>query len=222
MNDIFSLPPWDTLIIFKQLSLQFKDDPLPDYVNYIAAGTSAYEEAIRQRWLEFKRDPTKENAKKYVDSLVEFSRTHWRDYMMDVLGVEDLTPAHEAALEEALNEHHEYLLHSLLPDLIKAIEAGATDFNNFDYRAIFLYAGALWSFGFLATIMFDGLQPRDAADIFLFVGPNDENTCEGERGCKQYVGKAYTVAEILVDQIIPGRLRCRTSCRHILIPVVSA
>lgn len=218
------LPPWSTLLIFKGLSQQLKEDyPLPDYVTRIAAGTSSYEEVIRELWERFKQEPTLANARKFIADLIKYSATYWLDYLADVLNInpDNLSDAQIEHLKNALEEHHGFLQNSLLPDLIKAIGDGIANFSNMDYRVIFLYAGAIWSFGFLSTILFDGLQPRDAGDIFLFLGPNDENTCEGERGCKQYVGKAYTVAEIVMDDIIPGHLRCRTSCRHILIPVVS-
>lgn len=224
-DDLFKQAPWTTLQIMEELSQQLKENnPLPGYVSRIAAGTSGYEDVLRAEWEKFKKEPTEDNAKAFIAFMLDFTNDYWRSYLADVLGVtpEQLTPQQLQLYNESLAEHQDYLQTSLLPDIIKAIKAGVTDFNNFDYRVIFLYAGALWSLGFLATVMFDGLQIRDLADFFIFLGPNDENTCEGERGCKQHVGKVYTVAEILAKQIIPGRLRCLTSCRHILIPVVSS
>lgn len=225
MNDLFALPPWDTLQIFNQLSIRLKQEhPLPQYTAAIASGTSNYEQYIREQWELFKLDPTPENANKFIESIVAYSTLYWKDYMADVLGVDvdRLSNAQLDKLQEELDIHHGYLRDSLYPDLLKAIASGTDSFNNFDYRVIFLYAGALWSFGFLSTIMFDGLELRDGADMFLFLGPDDENTCTGERGCKQHVNNAYTVVEILAQTIIPGYLRCGKSCRHILIPVVSA
>lgn len=224
MDDLFNLAPWDTLQIFNQMAVRLKQEyPLPAYTTKIATGTSSYEQYIREQWEAFKLDPTQENASKFIEILIAYSTGYWKDYMADVLGVDvhRLSDAQLDQLQEELDKHHHYLRNSLLPDLVKAIASGTDNFNNFDYRVIFLYAGALWSFGFLSTISFDGLQPRDAADMFIFLGPDDENTCTGERGCKQHVNKLYTVAEIIYDSIIPGRLRCLTSCRHILIPVVS-
>lgn len=224
MDELFSLAPWDTLQIFNQMALRLKQEyPLPAYTTRIATGTADYEQYIRKLWNEFKLEPTQQNAENFINALVEYSTMYWKDYMANVLGVDvnKLSAAQLEKLQEELDKHHYYLRNSLLPDLIKAIAAGTDNFNNFDYRVIFLYSGALWSFGFLSTIAFDGLQPRDAADMFIFLGPDDENTCTGERGCKQHVGKIYTVAEILVDRLWPGSFRCLTSCRHILIPVAS-
>lgn len=211
--------------LFEQLSQQLKQEsPIPDYVSTIAAGTSGYEEVIRQEWEKFKKDPTEEHAKAFIAFLTAFTTDYWRNYLADVLGLtpEQLSPEQLLMYNDQLAEHHDYLANRLLPDIIKAIKDGAKDFSNFDYRVIFLYAGALWSLGFLATVTFDGIQARDLADIFMFIGPDDANTCDGERGCRKHVGKAYTVAEILAGDIIPGHLRCLTSCRHILIPVISA
>lgn len=216
--------PWNSLIVFKELSRQLKQKhPLPDYTTKIAEGTADYEAYIRIEWQHFKENPTIENAQNFISALINYVENHWQEYMADVLGIDsdDLSLAQLDLLKTEADKHIQYMKTSLLPDLLHAIKIGLSNFNEFDYRVIFLYAGALWSFGFLATIMFDGLQPRDAGDIFLFLGPDDDATCTGDRGCKQHVNKAYTVAEILVDDIIPGRLKCLTSCRHILIPVVS-
>lgn len=224
-DDLFSQAPWTTLQLFEQLAQQLKEDnPLPPYVSAIAAGTSTYEDVIRTEWEKFKKDPTEDNARALIAFLMDFTNDYWRSYMADVLGIspEQLTPRQIQEYNSSLAEHQDYLKESLLPDLIKAIKAGVTDFSNFDYRVIFLYAGALWSFGFLASVLFDGTDLRDLADFFMFVGPNDDATCEGERGCKQHVNKVYTVAEILARHIIPGKLRCLTSCRHILIPIASS
>lgn len=224
MSDPLTSTPWNAIHALEQLAVRLKQaPPIPDYVTRIAAGTSSYEEVIRVEWEKFKADPTEDHAKAFVNFLKEFTDVYWKDYLADVLGVdsEDLTSEELDLYQQELTEHQYYLVSSLLPDLIKAIREGLANFSNFDYRVIFLYAGALWSFGFLGTVMFDGLEARDLADVFIFLGPDDGATCEGERGCKQHVGQMYTVAEILARQIIPGKLKCRTSCRHILIPIIS-
>jgi hypothetical protein len=223
-DDLFAGKPWDTLIIFKELSEQLKQKyPLPAYTTRIATATSEYENFIRVRWEEFKLNPTEANAEKFIKAVIKYVQDNWQLYMADILGVDsnDLTQAQLDMLKSKVDEHIGYLSTSLLPDLIKAVRDGLDDFSKFDYRAIFLYAGALWSFGFLASVTFDGLQPRDAGDLFIFLGPDDENTCTGPRGCKQHVGKTYILAEIISGIIIPGYFRCLTSCRHILIPIVS-
>lgn len=223
-NEIFDQTPWSTLILFESLSQQLKEThPLPDYVSRIANGTADYETQIRIYWDKFKSNPSIANAKLFIEALVEYAKSSWKEFMADVLGVDsdDLSLAQLDLLERKITEHIDFMSKSLLPDILHAIEMGLDDFSSFDYRVIFLYAGALWSFGFLATIMFDGVELRDAGDLFMFLGPDDDATCEGPRGCKQHVGQTYTVAEILAFEIIPGRLKCLTSCRHILIPFMS-
>lgn len=196
-----------------------QDDKLPDYILALTKGTLAYEQAIKAAWIDFKRNPTEANATKFAEFLKTYSGRHWPEVVKAVLGVPELSPQQQKMLEDALGEHHEYVMTSLLPDVLKA--ASADNLNAMDHRAIFLYAGALWSFGLLATVMFDGLEVRDLADLFLFAGPNDDATCRGERGCEQYAGKVFTVAQILAENIIPGRLRCVTNCRHMLLPIAS-
>jgi len=78
----------------------------------------------------------------------------------------------------------------------------------------------LWGFGMLSTIVFDGIQLRDALSLFMFSGPNDERTCTGPRGCAQHVGQVYTVAQILLYDIIPGHMKCGGNCRHMLFPIL--
>lgn len=219
---LFSIAPWHTLSIFKDASVAIKQEhPLPISIENIALGVAAYEGFIRQLWDEFKRSPSKANARRFIKLVVDTTGGRWRDFMQDILAIDGLSEAQQTLLKTEIDKHINYLRTSLLPDLIKALENGRTDFENFDYRVIFLYAGALWSFGFLSTVSFDGLQPRDAADLFIFIGPDDENTCDGPRGCRQHVNKVYTASELLLGGIIPGSLRCLTSCRHITLPVAS-
>jgi len=192
---------------------------VPSFITALSKGTAKYEQAIREAWEAFKRDPSEANAHNFIQYVIGVSSDLWPAVMMEILNVPDLSPDQKMKLEEELTTHHNYLTTSLLPDVIKGIQLGNLD--SLDYRTIFLYAGALWAFGSLATVMFDGLSLRDLGDLFLFVGPNDEATCTGEHGCQQHVGKAYTVAEILARNIIPGHLRCITNCRHMLLPIAS-
>lgn len=194
---------------------------MPISVEAIALGVAGYEAFIRELWVEFKRNPSKSSARRFVKLVVDTTGGRWSDFMRDVLGIDGLPETHAALLKDEVGKHVTYLRTSLLPDLLKALDNGQTDFDNLDYRVIFLYAGALWSFGFLSTVTFDGIEARDAADLFIFAGPNDDNTCDGPRGCRQHVNQVYTVAQILTGGVIPGALRCLTSCRHIVVPVAS-
>lgn len=221
-EDLFKIQPWKTIEVFKQLSEQLKATvPISETNLKITQYTTIYEDKLRELWEAFKKDPAKQKARELADFMKEHSAEIWAASALSILGLSQLTPQQQDLLDRQIAEHHDYIENSLLPDLLKAIAKGVTDFSNFDYRVIFLYAGALWAFGSLISVTFDGVNLRDAADLFLFAGPNDENTCEGERGCKQFANNIYTVAEILARQIIPGRLRCGTSCRHMLIPIAS-
>lgn len=216
------LQPWKLVLSFKESALTLKEElPLPNYVVRLSEGVANYETVLRSLWEDFKNNPTQSNARALANFMKENSDKIWLETTLDILGIDELSEQQERILRENLDTHHSYIENSLYPDLIKAIVDGREDFSNFDYRLIFLYAGALWSFGFLATVMFDSLELRDLADLFIFLGPRDEGTCRGERGCFQHVGKIYTVLEILEKQIIPGYLSCLTSCRHMLIPVAS-
>ena len=215
--------PWKAALILKHLSLQLKQElPLPDYVVRISEGTSNYEEQLRRLWSQFKEKPNKTNAKKLAKFIKEKSDEIWREETLKILGVNELSEEQEQLLQEELTKHHDYIDNSLLPDIIKGIDEQLEDFpHNLDYRVIFLYSGALWKWGFLLSIMYDGFELRDMADLFMFLGPKDEGNCTGLRGCKQHVGKVYTVLQILQDRILPGELKCLTNCRHMLIPVAS-
>jgi hypothetical protein len=217
-----SFQPWKELLTLKEVCLTLKEPlPLPDYAVRLSTGVANYETVLRSLWEDFKNNPTQANARALANFMKENSDKIWLETTLDILGIDELSEAQETMLRENLEEHHSYIEGSLLPDLIKAISEGYGDFGMFDYRVIFLYAGALWSWGFLATVAFDGLELRDLADLFMFVGPKDEGTCTGPRGCSQHVGKIYTVLEILEKMIIPGKLACLTSCRHMLIPIAS-
>lgn len=222
--NIFSIQPWRTIDLFNELATRLKqDNELPGYVTSIARFTTTYEDRIRELWEHFKQQPTQKNARLLVDALKDVSGDMWPKLMAEILGItpDQLTDEQIKLLGTELEKHQGFYEESLLPDLIKGIKGKKDSFDSFDYRVIFLYAGGLWSFGMLATVMFDGLNVRDLADIFAFVGPNDENTCIGPRGCKQHANQIYTVLQILEDDIIPGHLRCLTSCRHMLIPALS-
>lgn len=217
-----SFQPWKESLVFQEVALTLKEElPLPDYVVRLSTGVAKYEETLRKLWEKFKQNPTESNTRNLSDFMKENSDKIWLETTLDVLGIDELTEPQEKLLRENLEEHHSYIDGSLYPDLIKGIVEGVEDFSSLDYRVIFLYAGALWKFGFLATVMFDGLEVRDLADLFMFIGPKDEGTCRGERGCYQHVGKVYMVLEILEKQIIPGYMACLTSCRHMLIPIAS-
>lgn len=214
--------PWLQVLAFKEAALILKEElPLPDYVVRLSTGVANYETVLRSLWEDFKQNPTKSNARALANFMKENSDKIWLETTLDILGIDQLSDQQESILRQELDRHHSFIEGSLYPDIIKGIEEQVKDFSNMDYRVIFLYAGALWSFGFLATVMFDGLDLRDLGDLFMFVGPNDEGTCQGPRGCKQHVGKIYTVLEILEKMIIPGYLSCLTSCRHMLIPIAS-
>lgn len=214
--------PWKLALSLKDVSLTLKQElPLPDYVVRLSTGVNEYEKQLKKLWDNFKRSPTEANARKLIEFMKKHSDKIWFETTLEVLGIDELSEVQQKMLEEQLEEHHSYMEASLLPDLIKAIQNGNEDFSIFDYRVIFLYAGALWSWGFLATVTFDGLDLRDLADLFMFVGPRDQGTCTGPRGCAQHVNNVYTVLEILEKQIIPGYLKCMKSCRHMLIPVLS-
>lgn len=213
---------WTGLISLLGLSIKLKQElELPDYVLKISGATADYEKKIADLWAEFKQDPNDDTAKVFIEKLQEIADNDWEQLFLNLLDQIDLNRKQRKFLEKELNDNKKYMVNSLYPDLIKELAKGNTAFNNLDYRVIALYAGALWSFGFLSTVMWDGLEARDLADVFLFIGPKDEATCTGERGCEQHVGKFYTVAQILKDQIIPGKLKCLTNCRHMLLPIAS-
>ena len=213
---------WNILLTLKTLEVQLKQKvELPDYVVSIAESTAAYESDIAALWDNFKKNPTEDNALLFINELENLADEDFEKLFLDLLDEVDLSDRQRAYLEEQVSENKGYMRTSLMPDIIKGIKSGQTDFSNMDYRVLALYSGALWSFGFMSTVMWDGLEMRDAADLFIFAGPDDEETCTGERGCDQHVGKVYTVAQILAENIIPGKLKCLTNCRHMLIPIAS-
>lgn len=219
---MFSLAPWRSIDIFLSMSNRLKEQsPIPDYAIKIAQHTSSYEDFIRKLWEQFKQDPTKENAINFIEAVVTASDEVWEEFYLDVLNVEELTAKQQDLLNQEVAKHKSFLQESLLPDIVKSIDQGVRNFDSLDYRVVFLYSGALWSTGFLATVMFDGLDSRDLGDLFVFLGPNDEDTCTGDRGCANYANKLFTVAQILAEDIIPGHMKCLTNCRHMLLPVAS-
>lgn len=215
-NNLFA---WQFITLYDKLPFRLKqaDEELPEAIRNLATGTSEYEQKIREAWNEFKKNPTKANAHKFIDFLKELAGIYWEVTLINMLGIDELPDTHKEKLEQYLNENIGYMENSLLPDIIEAIDNEILD--SLDYRTTFLYAGALWMFGNIAMVLFDGEDLRNLTDLFLFEGPNDEATCTGPRGCAQHVGKVYTVAEILARNIIPGRLKCVTNCRHMLVSV---
>lgn len=191
---------------------------IPASITMLSLGTASYEERIRELWQYLKSDPKAEgNADQFVEKLLASSEELWPVVIADVLGIPELSEDQKIFVSSVLGEHHNYVRNSLYPDIVKYI-TNNTSLEGLDYRVVFLYAGALWSAGNLATVMFDGASVRDLTDVFLFYGPNDNSNCED---CKRLVNNIYTVAEILSKQLIPGKLSCLTSCRHMLIPLGS-
>lgn len=220
------LAVWQWFTAFKESTVKLKqEDPFPQYVGSIAETTSEYEQRIRILWLSFKAAPTRENAKRLAKEMVRTAEEYWPEAILAVLGLDLLTRRQQRILEDELEKHTDYIMNSLLPDIFRVFDEGGVldseSFSFLDHRVVFMYAGALWSLGFLMSVTFDGTDERDLADLFLFLGPNDEATCKGERGCEQYAGKVFTLAQIIADDIIPGHLQCLTNCRHILIPIAS-
>jgi hypothetical protein len=222
-NSNSDLRMWDMVrVVLKQ---QDGDELVTAGIAKIARYTTNYEDTLKALWEQFKLSPTRENARALVDAMNQAARDQWEVAIQDIVGVDRLTDAQRAVLTEELATNNNYLLSSLLPDLTRMFDdhgiLNASSWAKFDHRVVFMYAGALWSLGFLATVMFDGAQLRDLTDLFMFAGPKDTTTCQGERGCEQYVNKVLTVADILARDIIPGRMNCLTSCRHMLFPVAS-
>jgi hypothetical protein len=218
----FKTSPWQAIRLYRLAGTQLKQEGgLPDSIAALADGTTGYEAEIRTAWDAYKLDPTHKKAEEFIDYLVMISGAMWPEVMAAVLGIaaDELTVDQQQVLQDALDEHHAYMRESLLPDITRYQQLGKLD--SLDYRTIVLYAGALWQFGNLATVMFDGTKLRDLADLFMFAGPNDSETCTGERGCQSHANRVYTVAQILTEEIIPGRMRCLTNCRHFLLPLAS-
>lgn len=232
-NQTLQLPPkffttWSALSVLDEAAIVLKQEPpLPRYVTEISTATGEYEKRLRTLWEAFKENPTRDAAKRLAEQMKAASAEYWPEAVASVLGVgtEDLIPKQRRMVKDALDEHHNFIDKSLLPDILRVFDRGgvfeADDFNIFDHRMIFMYAGALWSLGFLATITYDGLNVRDLADVFVMLGPDDERTCTGPRGCHKFVNKFFTVAQIITDDIIPGHFACLTNCRHIMLPVAS-
>lgn len=219
---MIKLSPWDALNLLGRLRIKLKRaDNMPDFAKALSAHTLAYEEFIKALWTTAKADPTSENLEAFIEAIVTASDDKWKAMYLDVLDIEDLLAHHKSQLDLELTAHKYYLQNSLLPDLLKELGKGSEAFNSFDYRVLFLYSGAMWSAGNVATVMFDGLDFRDLGDWFAFSGPKDSETCSGERGCDRYAGELLTVAQILKDDIMPGHMACLTNCRHILIPIAS-
>ncbi len=219
IQNVFKHPPWYFTAFYIKLceELEDKDEPLPSSIRAIVGGTGVYEGRIRELWHAFRRNPTEVSAAEFIEAVKEVAEELWPEVMQQVLDIAELTGVQDDMLQEELTKHKGYLDHHLFPDIIK----GMTNLDGLEYRAIFLYAGALWSFGMLATVLFDGVNVRDFADLFIFIGPADEATCVGPGGCLQHVNQIYTVAQILAEDLIPGHFICMMACRHILLPIAS-
>lgn len=212
--------PWRNAEIYRQSALILKEEePFPPYVQVIIDYVSQYEDTLRDLWEKFKQNPTIEMARQLGSLIKEAVGEIWRSMFMELLNIDWLPKTHYEFWDKETRTHYGYIDNSLVPDLIEEIEKGRTNFLPFDYRVIFLYAGALWSFGFSSIIRFEGYEFRKLTDLYVFAGPDDENTCEGERGCSNYVDKVFTVAEIINQNIIPGKMKCLMNCRHMLLPV---
>lgn len=198
---------------------------IPEQQRKVALYTADYEQSIRELWEASKPKLTTGimTPEEFADEMEALANDVWPEAIADILGidVEDLTDKQREMIDEAVSSNSSFLHDSLAPDIARAIEAGASDISSFDFRTIFMYAGALWSLGSLATVMFDGISIRDLTDLFIFFGPNDEATCTGERGCAQFANGVYTVAQILAEDIIPGHLACYHNCRHFILPIAS-
>jgi len=152
--------------------------------------------------------------------MVEDTKSFFAAILFETLDISSMSPEQEEFLNSETEKQNAYWLGSLFPTLQKYIKE-KKPLESLDYRTVILYAGAAWSFAFFSYVLFEGFGLRKKTDLFLFSGPDDENTCTGPRGCDQHVGKIYTVQQILDDDIIPGHLQCLTNCRHMLIPVES-
>lgn len=224
-------PAWKAVRTLKVLHETFKagPPPIPPALDELAWRVSEYERAIRALWERSKEDIERRGkvaVHEFVDNLIELAGTHWLAGILAELGIDELTPEQEAIFDEQLNTNIAYMRDSLRPAIVERL---ADDFDArslaerlvaLDHRVIALYAGALWSAGSLMFAMFDGVQARDMAALFMFAGPNDASTCTGERGCDQYANRIFPLAQILAEDIIPGHLQCVTNCRHILLPIV--
>ena len=226
-DELSRLMPWHCIQVVKETREEMEKkalDDLPEYITAIADGTLGYEMAIRSAWEPFKKHPSVTTAGGFIETLKKESSDRYKDVLLAVLDLEELYPVHVEFLEEYIQEHHRFLEEKLQPDIMTAMSVGKpvdvnARLNALDYRVILMYAGALWAFGMLSIVTFDGIQARDLLALFMFAGPNDDRTCTGPRGCEQHVGKVYTVAQILMEDIIPGHMKCGGNCRHMLLPI---
>ena len=223
------MPAWHAFVLldWAQGKLKQEDDDVPQYVGVTASVTAEYEQVLRTLWEEFKKQPTRANARRLATQIKQVSEDFWPEAVARILGVgvADLTEEHLRILDREIRAHHDFVANSLLPDIMRVFDEGglldASSFTLLDHRVIFMYAGALWSLGFLVSVTFDGVNVRDLGDIFVMIGPDDEATCKGPRGCHNFVNRPLTVAQILAERLWPGNFQCLTNCRHIMIPIAS-
>lgn len=224
---------WKSLQILDLLAPNFRpkqDAPvIPDGIGAMARHVTDYEGEIRNVWAEAKEDIVRRGepaVEDFIERLVELAYEKWEPAVLDILGLDILTPSQERIFLDELETHIAYMRDSLGPELLRRLQEDYDDRSlmerlvALDHRIIAMYAGALWSAGSLLFAMFDGIQARDMAALFMFAGPDDENTCRGPRGCHQYANRIFPLAQILAEKIIPGQLQCLTNCRHILLPIV--
>ena len=205
-------------------------DPIvPPGLEELSWRVVAYEDAIRRRWDEAKEDVARRGdvaVADFIDWMVENAHLSWEPAILAMFEVEAMTPVVEARFREELDTHLAYMRESLHPDILARVREEDEERSllsrlvALDHRIVAMYAGALWSAGSLLFAAFDGVQARDLAALFMFAGPNDGRTCTGDRGCDQYANRIFPLAQILAEEIIPGRMACLTNCRHYLLPVV--
>lgn len=195
----------------------------------LSASVTAYEDAIRALWESAKPSIVRRGepaVREFIDRMVRLAQEWWPEALLDILGVEEMTPEQELMADQQMEENIAFMRGSLGPAIAARLRE---DFDSrslierlaaLDHRVIAMYAGALWAAGSLMFATFDGLQARDMAALFMFIGPDDEATCRGPRGCHQYANGIFPLVQILAERIIPGQLQCLTNCRHFLLPVV--
>ena len=139
--------PWRTAQIYRHSALILKEEePWPDYVNVIIDYVSKYEDIIRDLWEKFKQNPVIDKALELAKLIKEVAGELWMSMFLEVLNIDWMPYRHQKFYEDETNKHYGFIDGSLLPDIVRGIEKGVTDFSNMDYRTIILYSGALWSF----------------------------------------------------------------------------
>ncbi len=227
------LATWRSLALLNELDTLFRpkqaEPVVPRGLEELSWRVVAYEDAIRRRWDEAKEDIAHRGdvaVQDFIDWMVQNAHLSWEPAILAMFEVEAMTPEIEARFREEFDQHLAYMRDSLQPDILTRVREEDEERSllerlaALDHRVVAMYAGALWSAGSLLFAVFDGVQARDLAALFMFIGPNDEATCTGDRGCDQYANRIFPLAQILAEEIIPGRMTCITNCRHYLLPIV--